>query len=429
MLDSRKAPMMANPVRVALFPDSLNEVNGVANTCRNFADFARRMKFPMLLVSAGGKTEIAQDGSVTQLCLKRGAVSFALEKDLRFDLALFRHYGQVLKELREFNPDVVHITGPSDIGILGCAAAHQLGIPVAASWHTNVHEYASRRSERLLPQWISDSNRTKLLRGIEDVSFRIAAYYFKLASFHFAPNTELIEKLRSATHKPCSLMGRGVDLSLFSPRYRDRGQDKEFVVGYVGRLSTEKKVRSFAALSKAIKSAGYGQVRFVFVGHGNEESWLRQHVPEAEFTGVLRGAALSRAYANMDIFAFYSETDTFGNVVLEALASGVPAVVTDKGGPKFIVEHERSGLICSRDEEFTAAVLRLIASNSLQRDMSVAARQCAERASWDAVFYSVYETYCRELPRLREKLSTAPLTSKFAFCIPRILLPRTQKVD
>ncbi len=141
-----------------------------------------------------------------------------------------------------------------------------------------------------------------------------------------------------------------MDATMFSPTHRDRGEDGQFVIGYVGRLSTEKKVRSFAALSHAVKAAGYDHVKFVFVGHGSEEQWLRQHVPDAEMTGVLRGPALSRAYANMDAFAFYSETDTFGNVVLEALASGVPAVVTDKGGPKFIVEHQRSGFICPNDE-------------------------------------------------------------------------------
>jgi glycosyltransferase involved in cell wall biosynthesis len=394
--------MIAPPIRVALFPDSLNEVNGVANTCRNFLAYAGRTESPMLLVSASDKTGVIQDGSVTRLGLKRGAVSFALEKDLRFDLALFRYYRLVTEELRRFRPDVVHITGPSDIGMLGLAAAHDLGIPVAASWHTNVHEYAARRSDRILPRWISGAYRAKLLQGIEDVSFRLSAYYFQLARFHFAPNQELIDKLQKATHKPCSLMERGVDLAMFSPTFRDRGKGGEFVIGYVGRLSTEKKVRSFAELSRAVKNAGYKHVKFVFVGHGSEEQWLRQHIPEAEMTGVLRGPALSRAYANMDLFAFYSETDTFGNVVLEALASGVPAVVTDKGGPKFIVEHERCGFICPSNEEFTASVLRLIGSNSLRRDMGVAARLRARRASWDSVFASVYEAYRRELPQTGE---------------------------
>jgi glycosyltransferase involved in cell wall biosynthesis len=421
--------MLARPIRVALFPDSLNECNGVANTCRHFVAYARRTESPMLLVSASDKTGVTQDGSITRLDLRRGAISFALEKDLRFDLAIFRYYRRVVDALREFSPDVVHITGPADFGILGAVAAHDLGIPVAASWHTNVHEYAARRSDRILPRWISGSHRAKLLQTIEDVSFRLTAYFFQVARFHFAPNQELIDKLHGATHKPCSLMERGVDLAMFNPTHRDRGADGQFVIGYVGRLSTEKKVRSFAELSRAVKAAGYNHVKFVFVGQGSEEPWLRQHIPDAEMTGVLRGPALSRAYANMDLFAFFSETDTFGNVVLEALASGVPAVVTDKGGPKFIVEHERSGFVCSSSEEFTANVLRLISSDSLRGDMAVAARRRAERASWDAVFSSVYEAYSRELPQVEEAAKPARFPGRLVSGAPRLLLPRPQKLD
>ncbi len=179
--------MTARPTRVALFPDSLDEINGVANTCRNFVAYARRTEAPMLLVRASDKTGFTQDGSLISLGLKRGTISFALEKDLRFDLALFRYYRLVVDVLRDFRPDVVHITGPNDIGMLGAAAAHDLGIPLAASWHTNVHEYAARRSDRILPQWISGSARAKLLQTIEDVSFRLSAYYFQLGRVHFAP--------------------------------------------------------------------------------------------------------------------------------------------------------------------------------------------------------------------------------------------------
>ena len=176
--------------------------------------------------------------------------------------------------------------------------------------------------------------------------------YYKAGRFHFAPNQELIDKLSAASGRPCSLMERGVDLAMFNPAHRTRGNDGQFVIGYVGRLSTEKKVRSFAGLAKAVKAAGHDHVKFVFVGHGAEEQWLSKNIPNVEMTGVLRGDPLSRAYANMDLFAFYSETDTFGNVVLEALSSGVPAVVSDKGGPKFIVDHERCGFVSLQRRRF-----------------------------------------------------------------------------
>jgi glycosyltransferase involved in cell wall biosynthesis len=401
--------MSERPVRVALFPDSLNEVNGVANTCRNWLAYVHRNQFPMLVVSGADKTEFRQEGTISRLDLKRGPISFSVEKDLRFDVALavFRHHKRVADALREFRPEVVHITGPSDIGMMGAITAHKLGIPVAASWQTNIHEYAARRASLVLPRWLSGAPRAKLLQGIEDLSFRLAVLYYTVGRFHFAPNQELIDKLSAASGKPCSLMERGVDPAMFNPAHRTRGNDGQFVIGYVGRLSTEKKVRSFAGLAKAVKAAGYDHVKFVFVGHGAEEKWLSKNIPNVEMTGVLRGDPLSRAYANMDLFAFYSETDTFGNVVLEALASGVPAVVTDKGGPKFIVDHERCGFVCSTDEEFGASVLRLIASPSLQCDMAIAARQRAQRASWDSVFDSVYDAYRRHLPNAEEAVSAA----------------------
>ncbi|MDR3763213.1 MAG: glycosyltransferase [Acidobacteriota bacterium] len=391
--------MTERPLRVALFPDSLHEVNGVANTCRNFVAYAQRQNLPMLVVSAAPETATTQDGSVTRMGLRRGPFSFALEKDLRFDAAILRYRRQVIAALKLFRPDVVHITGPNDIGMLGAFVAHEMGIPVAASWHTNVHEYAARRADRILPRLLAGKARARTLQTIEDVSFHLSALFYRVGRFHYAPNQELIAKLEKATHKPCSLMERGVDLEMFSPAHRDRQKDGRFVIGYAGRLSTEKKVRSFAALAQTVRAAGLNKVKFVFVGHGQEETWLRQHVPGAEFTGVLRGQALARAYANMDLFAFFSETDTFGNVVLEALASGVPAVVTDKGGPKFIVEHQRCGFVCADDFEFFAAVLRLATDSALHGQCAVAARERAQRASWDAVFASVYDAYRRELPR------------------------------
>jgi glycosyltransferase involved in cell wall biosynthesis len=375
-----------NPVRVALFPDSLHEVNGVANTFRHFADYARMRGLPLLVVHGSAPDGIREAGSVRYFGLKRGPISFPVEKDLRFDMAFARHLGRVQEELRRFRPDVVHITGPSDIGLLGSIAAHRLNIPLAASWHTNIHEYAARRADRILPKWlIRGGARSWILKRLEDTAFQLLMLHFKLARFFFAPNPELVERLQTATKKPCWLMERGIDLDLF-----------EFVIGYVGRLSTEKKIRSFAPLAQALSRAGHRNVRFVFVGHGSEEKWLQENISGVRLTGVLNGEALSRAYADLDMFVFFSETDTFGNAVLEALASGVPAIVSDKGGPKFIVKSD-CGFVCASDDEFLRAAMLLIENQSLRRAMSLAARKRAELASWNAVFDAVYHAYECEL--------------------------------
>jgi len=112
---------------------------------------------------------------------------------------------------------------------------------------------------------------------------------------------------------------------------------------------------------------------------------------------VLKGDALARAYANMDVFTFPSRTDTFGNVVLEALASGVPAVVTNEGGPKFIIRNGETGFAASDVREFSAAVHRIATDASLLAAMRIAARQSAMSVSWDAVFENVYLAYERSI--------------------------------
>jgi glycosyltransferase involved in cell wall biosynthesis len=131
------------------------------------------------------------------------------------------------------------------------------------------------------------------------------------------------------------------------------------------------------------------------VGDGSEREWLQANLKRAEFPGVLKGEALARAYANMDLFVFPSHTDTFGNVVLEAFASGVPVVVTSSGGPKYLVEQGVTGYAAADDAAFIAAVKSILADAELHGKMRVAAREYALSLGWDAVFEKVYETYER----------------------------------
>ena len=230
-------------------------------------------------------------------------------------------------------------------------------------------------------------------RNVEASALWAIARFYRLAKVLYAPNEELCAMLERATGRPCFLMQRGVDTEQFSPAMRTRPLDDETVVlGYVGRLSIEKNVDLLAQVERKLSEMGIRGVRFLIVGHGAEEASLRRSLGEAEFAGVLRGAELARAYANMDIMVFPSHTDTFGNVVLEALASGVPAVVTGDGGPKFIVRDGVTGFV-RRDEDFAAAVAELIRDRARLRQMRASAREYAVGCSWDAVFGRVYEGY------------------------------------
>jgi glycosyltransferase involved in cell wall biosynthesis len=392
--------------RVAYFPDSFHEVNGVAHTSRQFEAFARRRNLPFLCVRAGERNHVIhEDGNIWTLELSRGLLSFALEKDLRFDPAFLRHVPLIGEVLERFKPDLIHITGPSEVGMLGAALAHYLNLPLAASWHTNVHEYAARRSDwflRLLPKKQSVATE----HTIEDLAMAAAAKFYSAAQVLFAPNQELCERLERMTGRTCHLMPRGVDAELFNPGKRRRdAEDRDQLLGFVGRLSVEKNVTLLPKVQEELERMGHKSFRFLIVGHGAEEQWLRERLPRAEIPGVLKGEALSQAYANMDLFVFPSHTDTFGNVVLEAMASGVPAIVTPDGGPKTIVRDGVTGRIVA-DEGFAAAVAEVLGDPEKHAAMRVAAREHALTMSWDSVFEGIYAAYEGLLPE-REQLAGA----------------------
>jgi glycosyltransferase involved in cell wall biosynthesis len=169
------------------------------------------------------------------------------------------------------------------------------------------------------------------------------------------------------------------------------------VLGYVGRLSIEKNVALLARVERELAAMGMTGVRFLIVGHGSEEATLRRELAQAEFAGVLRGAWLAEAYANMDVFVFPSHTDTFGNVVLEALASGVPAVVSGDGGPKYVVRDQETGFV-TEDDRFAEAIAELVRDRARLDGMRLQAREYAQGCSWDAVFDRVYAGYGTALP-------------------------------
>ena len=384
--------MTRDPIRLALFPCTYREIDGVANTSRQFAAFARENGLAFLLIHAGPCDEVATEGSVTRVQLRRGPVKFPLDGHHEFDLLFLRHYSKVLRHVRDFSPNMIHITGPSDVGILGALLAHNLGVPLAASWQTNLHQFARCRVSRGLSSW-PESVSSKLAAAAEFATFQAAARFYKIPRLLFTPNRELVELLGRASGKPCFLMSHSVDTEAFSPAFRERGPGP-FRIGYVGRLTPEKNVRFFAELERDLLAAGLRDFCIEFVGEGSEEKWLRENLRHAEFSGWLAGDALSRAYANMDAFVFPSETDTFGLAVLEALASGVPAVVGPRGGPACTVEHGRSGYIADQSGEFAPLLTELMSQPGLLASMRVEARhRVLTIGSWEKIFAGMYRTY------------------------------------
>jgi phosphatidylinositol alpha 1,6-mannosyltransferase len=385
--------------RVAFFTDSFHEVNGVAQTSRQFDAFHRRQQIPFFRVNAAlTGASLPSEGPVEAIELPRGPAAFPVEKDMAFDPLFMRHRSRMRHALLSFKPDVIHITGPSDVGILGATLAHQLNIPVVASWHTNLHEFGARRLEKAL-DFLPHKPIAAVASVAERAMLSICAFYYRIGRVLLAPNQELIEMLHHRTGKPVFLMRRGIDTKIFDPTKRNRPADNKLVLGYVGRITAEKGVRILLDVERALRAAGIQNYEFHIVGHGGESGWLRQNLQNAVFPGVLKGEALAQAYANMDVFLFPSRTDTFGNVILESLASGVPAIVTDGGGPKYLVEEGRTGFIASTDSAFAEAALRIALAPEMLAQMRLQAREYALRQSWDAVFNDVYRAYELAVPQ------------------------------
>jgi phosphatidylinositol alpha 1,6-mannosyltransferase len=390
----------SSPLRIAFCTDTFEEANGVATVSRAYAAYARKHNLPFLLVRPGPESRTFKDGEITIVEVAKSWLCIPLDMGLRFDLLIWRQAEWLRQQFNAFHPDVVHITGPGDIGMVCARLSHTLRVPkppLIAAWHTNVHQYARMRATpmlNLLPTGIGKALGAK----IEEVSFLLTARFYKSARLILAPNQDIVDQLSRQTGKPGRLMLHGVDSDLFAPAPKSTAQSDRLTLGYAGRLTAEKNVRFLVELADSLTPEMRDRVRFLIVGDGAQRAWLKSRLPQStEFTGMLRGEDLARAYREMDVFLFPSLSDTFGLVVLEAMSTGIPVVSFKVCGPNSVVEHGVNGYSASTSREFVDGVERLIADRELRERMSAAARETAVRQNWENVFSSVRESYS-ELP-------------------------------
>jgi phosphatidylinositol alpha 1,6-mannosyltransferase len=391
--------------RIALFADTFDEANGVATLSRHLTEFARVRGIPFLLIRGAVETSFTCDGSLQTLELKRGPAAFPIDKSLYFDPLLARHKKVVIDHIQSFKPDLIHIMGPGDVGILGVWMAHILSLPSVASWHTNAHEYLSRRLSgvlNLLPKKLRD----RAACTVERQTLRGLLRFYRSARFTLAPNQTMVNLLHAGTGRPAFFMPHGVDLTGYRPVPHNGNANGAFVIGYVGRLTTEKNVRLFPRLERELLAAGERNYKFLIVGDGGQQKWLEKHLQNVEMTGVLRGSELAAAYGRMDAFIFPSLTDTFGLVILEAMASGVPVILAPEAGRRVGIEDGVSGFLA---DDFSPSLRRLMHDQPLRTAMGCAARKFAAGNSWDSVFEQLYRTYAEGLATMPKV--TQPLRS------------------
>jgi glycosyltransferase involved in cell wall biosynthesis len=340
-------------------------------------------------VHAGSETRLVHDGSIVRLDLKRSrACSFAVDHDLQFDVSLWRHISRVRHLLRWFAPDLLHLTGPGDIGQLGAYLGRHLSIPMVVSWHSNLHQFGLRRWRSRRPS----ASGGRVTRWVEERSLRSLLRFYKTARVVLVADLELASLVERCTGGRVIPISRGVDTTLFTPK-RKVGSNAIVNIGYVGKLSTERNVRLLQEVEAKLDDEGL-DARFTIVGDGSERAWLQRNMLRAEFPGILRGEALADAYAQMDVFAFPSEMDAFGDVVLEAMASGVPVVAMASGGQGFARDPGHAAILAADRSSFVQGVRILVKNRPRCLDMGAAARAWAvDLPSWDRIFIDICNAY------------------------------------
>lgn len=287
---------------------------------------------------------------------------------------VFARAARLTAILKSFDPDVVHLASPFVLGWQGLAAADALRVPAVAVYQTDVAAYAEKYG----------------LPGGTALAARHIARLHRRATLTLAPSSASLRQLDELGVDRLRRWGRGVDTARFSPArrsdaWRARVAPGETVIGYVGRLAPEKQVEDLAAL------AGLPGTRLVVVGDGPARAALEKALPEAVFTGHLGGLDLAEALASFDVFVHPGESETFGQTIQEALASGVPVVATGVGGPVDLVRSSVDGWLYRPGDlrELRERVADLAGDPGKRRAFAQAAHESVRGRSWDAV--------CRQL--------------------------------
>ncbi|GAA4844846.1 glycosyltransferase family 1 protein [Saccharopolyspora rosea] len=369
-------------VRIAIVTESfLPQVNGVTNSVLRVLEHLRRRGDDALVVAPGDGPQEYAGYPVVRL----PAVDLPVVSSLPIGFPTRR----LLRGLDEFRPDVVHLASPFVVGARGLAAARRLGVPAVAVYQTDVAGFAASYglglTSRAAWRWIR-----RLHAGADRT---------------LAPSTWAVETLRAHGVPRVHRWGRGVDTDRFTPSTRDPALHAELapggevLVGYVGRLAPEKRIERLAALH------GTPGIRLVVVGDGPERGRLREALPDAVFLGQRTGAELARIYATLDVFVHTGPHETFCQAVQEAMASGVPAIAPDAGGPRDLVHHARTGYLLPADDDpgFASGLRSAVAA---LRDPALRARFGA--AARAAVAGRTWPVLCGELVEHYAAVSTRP---------------------
>lgn len=318
-------------------------------------------------------------------------VRFPLYRDYRVATPLGH---KISARLDAFGPDLIHVVSPTPIAVRAQRYGQRRGVPVVSSFHTHFVSYF----------------RFYGFGGLEWFGWHLMRRFYGRCEVVYAPSTSIIRELAGHGITHTELWSRGIDVSRFSPGFRDPAiraavgaDDGTPVLLLVSRLVKEKNLADLVEMEGILRARGVPH-RLVFVGDGPMRKELEARLPDAHFAGHQGGEALARWYASGDVFVFPSTTETFGNVVVEAQASGLPTVVVDRGGPPDLVQPGVNGEVARAGDPADQAdrIEPLLRDRSLRERMGAAARERAGERDWSAINARLVESYARVIARARE---------------------------
>jgi glycosyltransferase involved in cell wall biosynthesis len=375
-------------MRIAYFADTYSpEVNGVSNTLSRLGAYLddkgihHTIFVPAYDYDESPSRRESGHSPYRILCRFKGLQApFSPKSRLAFPG--FREIDRICDR---FRPDLVHVVTELGIGFRGMRYATSRGLPLVMSYHTNYGEYL----------------RYFNLGFFKPALEKYLAWFYRSAHRVLAPSRQTLEDLFRRQYRNLGLWSRGIDTTLFNPRYRSgelrsRIGKGKFIFLYAGRLSPEKNLDMLLYGAAELERRFPGKTAFVFTGDGPYAGAIRkQELPNVVLTGFKRGRELSEIYASADCFAFPSGTETFGNAALEAMASGLPVAGVASGGVTDFLSQGVNALLCPQGsrEAFLENLILLMEDQNLRRSLADNARKTAMTRDWNRVFDGLLDTY------------------------------------
>ena len=376
-------------MKIAYFTDTfVPEVNGVTNTLSKLGVYLDEKQVYQLVIAPDYDGNNPNVDSEYRKVHRFKGITTPISPKSRLAFPMFWEIDEICDA---FKPDIIHVTTELGIGFRGMRYALSKNIPLVMSFHTDYVKYLKYHNLEFLKPLLEN----------------YLAWFYSFPSRTLTPSKYTYGELHGKGYRNLEIWSRGIDAECFNPGYRNEelrdklfsaegGAKDKFVFLYVGRLSAEKSLDMLLSAASEIECRFPGRTAFVFTGDGPYADVVKsRNLPNTVFTGFLRGRELSEMYASADCFAFPSATETFGNVVLEAMASGLPVAGVESGGVTDFLSHDQNALLCSPEDvsAFTENLATIMEDEGLRVRLGKEARKTALTRDWNKIFDWLVDVY------------------------------------